>query len=48
VLAHVFGKESQHEVAVFLQKQILTLVAAIGLGTIQILWTVQLDRYRST
>jgi hypothetical protein len=45
VLADVFGKEPQDEVSVFLQQLILTPIRAIGLGTFQVLQTVQLDRH---
>ena len=35
--AHVHGEETQHEVAVFLEQQVLSPIAAVGLLAIQML-----------
>ena len=44
-LSHVFRQEAQHEVAVLLQQNVLPPVSPIGVGVIQILATIQFDRY---
>src|SRR6266568_2065604 len=45
VLAHIFGEEAQHEVAVLLEQLILTAVSTIGIGTFQVLRAIQFDHH---
>ncbi len=45
LLAHVFGKEAQHQIAVLLQQLVLTPVSAVRDGIREMLCTVQLHRH---
>src|SRR6266566_8372317 len=43
ILAHIFGKKAQHEIAVLLEQLILAAVSAIRIGTFQMLRAIQFD-----
>src|SRR6202012_1588772 len=38
-------EESEHQIAVLLQQDVLAAIAAVGLGACKVLLAVQLDRY---
>ena len=43
MLPDIFGQETQHKAAVFLQKSVFPAVTAVGLRVRQVLWPVQFD-----
>ncbi len=43
VLPDIFGQETQHEAAVFLQESIFPPVTPVSVGVSQMLWTIQFN-----